>query len=228
MIVAARPPSWSASRPGRGRRPRPRVASARQRGREHVVGSAHGGPRRRSAQLGGLDAEGYVKNCTPCWQPACADRDRRSRAHGRRYDGARGGRRLEAREPQPVLAHGGGRRWVAPRMARSLRTWPSSSPAPTASLHPAGAEAGFAAERAWQLERLVERLGLAGLPPRSADHKNNRAAVGFSILPRVHITSIRSSIEVGKRVRCPAARERARLCRRRRSAEHGRLDVAVR
>ena len=31
----------------------------------------------------------------------------------------------------------------------------------TAALHPAGYEAGVAAERAWQLERLVERLGLA-------------------------------------------------------------------
>jgi hypothetical protein len=31
----------------------------------------------------------------------------------------------------------------------------------TAGLHPEGYEAGFAAERAWQLERLVEGLGLA-------------------------------------------------------------------
>jgi hypothetical protein len=31
----------------------------------------------------------------------------------------------------------------------------------TASLHPEGYDAGFAAERAWQLERLVEPLGLA-------------------------------------------------------------------
>jgi hypothetical protein len=31
----------------------------------------------------------------------------------------------------------------------------------TAGLHPEGYEAGFAAERAWQLERLAERVGLA-------------------------------------------------------------------
>jgi hypothetical protein len=33
----------------------------------------------------------------------------------------------------------------------------------TASLHPAGYEAGFAAERAWQLERLVDQIGLTVL-----------------------------------------------------------------
>jgi hypothetical protein len=31
----------------------------------------------------------------------------------------------------------------------------------TAGLHPEGFEAGFTAERAWQLDRLLDRLGLA-------------------------------------------------------------------
>jgi hypothetical protein len=31
----------------------------------------------------------------------------------------------------------------------------------TAGLHPDGYESGFAAERAWQLDRLLDRLGLA-------------------------------------------------------------------
>ena len=70
------------------------------------------------------------------------------------------GRRLEAREPQlrshleavadSRATHGAVAANVAFVVARS-----------TAGLHPAGSEAGFAAERAWQLERLVERLGLA-------------------------------------------------------------------
>jgi hypothetical protein len=47
---------------------------------------------------------------------------------------------------------------VARRKAQSLR--PSSSPT-TAGLHPEGYEAGFAAERPWQLERLVVGVGLA-------------------------------------------------------------------
>jgi hypothetical protein len=34
----------------------------------------------------------------------------------------------------------------------------------TGGLHPEGYDAGFAAERAWQQERLVERLGLAASP----------------------------------------------------------------
>jgi hypothetical protein len=70
------------------------------------------------------------------------------------------GRRPEAREPRlrshleavadSSLTHGAVAANVAFVIAHS-----------TASLHPAGQEAGFAAERAWQHERLVERLGLA-------------------------------------------------------------------
>jgi hypothetical protein len=70
------------------------------------------------------------------------------------------GRHLEAREPElrshleavagSAATHGAIAANVAFVVARS-----------TASLHPAGFEAGVAAERAWQSERLVERLGLA-------------------------------------------------------------------
>jgi hypothetical protein len=70
------------------------------------------------------------------------------------------GRRLEAREPalrshlEAVAAGGATHGAVAANVAFIVAH-------STASLHPEGYEAGFAAERAWQLERLVEQLGLA-------------------------------------------------------------------
>jgi hypothetical protein len=70
------------------------------------------------------------------------------------------GRRLEAREPElrshveAVAAGGATHGAVAANVAFIVAR-------STAGLHPEGYEAGFAAERAWQLERLVEQLGLA-------------------------------------------------------------------
>jgi hypothetical protein len=70
------------------------------------------------------------------------------------------GRPLEAREPElrshleAVAAGGATYGAVAANVAFIVAH-------STAGLHPEGYEAGFAAERAWQLERLVERLGLA-------------------------------------------------------------------
>ncbi len=130
------------------------------RGREHVVGALRAeGHDDEARELGGLDAEGFVTAA-----PGLAARlpaeiaglvlmaaDTTALAEGRR---------LEAREPQlrshleavadSRATHGAVAANVAYVVARS-----------TAGLHPGGSEAGFAAERAWQLERLVERLGLA-------------------------------------------------------------------
>ena len=70
------------------------------------------------------------------------------------------GRRLEAREPrlrshlEAVAASGPTYGAVAANVAFVVAH-------STASLHPAGYEAGVVRERTWQLERLVERLGLA-------------------------------------------------------------------
>ena len=70
------------------------------------------------------------------------------------------GRRLEAREPQlrshlEAVADGGATHGAA---AANVAFVVAHS---TSGLHPEGYEAGFATERAWQLERLVEQLGLA-------------------------------------------------------------------
>jgi hypothetical protein len=130
------------------------------RGREHVVEALRmEGHEDEARELGGLDVGGYVGSA-----PGLAARlpaeiaglvlmaaDTTALAEGRR---------LEAREPQlrshleavagSGATHGAVAANVAFVVARS-----------TASLHPAGSQEGFAAERAWQLERLVERLGLA-------------------------------------------------------------------
>ena len=130
------------------------------RGREQVVEALRvDGHDVEASELDGLDGEGYVTTA-----PGLAARlpvevaglvimaaDTTALAEGRR---------LEAREPrlrshlEAVAAgpatHGAVAANVAFVVAHS-----------TASLHPAGAETGFASERAWQLERLVERLGLA-------------------------------------------------------------------
>ncbi len=130
------------------------------RGREHVVEALRAeGHDDEARELGGLDAEGYVTTApgvaaqlpTEIAGLVLMAADTTALAEGRR---------LEAREPQlhshleavadSRATHGAVAANVAFVVARS-----------TAGLHPAGSEAGFAAERAWQLERLVERLGLA-------------------------------------------------------------------
>jgi hypothetical protein len=130
------------------------------RGREHVVEALRAeGHDDEARELEGLDVEGYVTTATGLAARLPAEiaglvlmaADTTALAEGRR---------LEAREPQlrshleAVSAgdatHGAVAANVAFIVANS-----------TASLHPAGYEAGFAAERAWQLERLVETLGLA-------------------------------------------------------------------
>ena len=69
------------------------------------------------------------------------------------------GRRLEAREPQlrshlEAVAEGGGTHGA---IAANVAFVVAHS---TAGLHPEGYEVWFTTERAWQLERLVERLRL--------------------------------------------------------------------
>ena len=130
------------------------------RGRELVVEALRAeGHDDVARELGGLDAEGFVTTA-----PGLAARlpaeigslllmsaDTTALAEGRR---------LEAREPQlrshlEAVADGGATHGaVAAHVAFVVAN-------STAGLHPEGYEAGFAAERSWQLERLVERLGLA-------------------------------------------------------------------
>ena len=70
------------------------------------------------------------------------------------------GLRLEAREPklrshlEAVAASGATPGAIAANVAFVVAH-------STAGLHPAGYEAGVAAERGWQRDRLAERLGLA-------------------------------------------------------------------
>jgi hypothetical protein len=130
------------------------------RGREHVVEALRvEGYDEEASELGGLDVEGFVTTA-----PRLAARlpaelgglvlmaaDTTALAEGRR---------LEPRVPElrshleAVAAgeatHGAVAANVAFIVAHA-----------TAGLHPEGYDAGFAEERAWQLERLVEPLGLA-------------------------------------------------------------------
>jgi hypothetical protein len=128
-------------------------------GREHVVEALRvEGHDAEARELEGLDAEGFVTTA-----PGLAARlpaeiaglvlmaaDTTALAEGRRP---------EAREPQlrshleAVAAGGATHGAVAANVAFVVAH-------STAGLHPEGYEAGFAEERAWQLERLVERLGL--------------------------------------------------------------------
>jgi hypothetical protein len=129
-------------------------------GREHVVDALRAdGHDDEALELEGLDGEGFVTAA-----PGLAARlpaeiaglvlmaaDTTALAEGRR---------LEAREPQlsshlEAVAEGGGTHGA---IAANVAFVVADS---TASRHPEGYEVGFAAERAWQLERLVERLGLA-------------------------------------------------------------------
>ena len=130
------------------------------RGREHVVEALRvEGYDDEARKLERLDAESYVKTA-----PGLAARLPTEIAGlvlmAADTTALAAGRRIEAREPElrshlEAVAAGGATHGaiaanVAFVVARS-----------TAGLHPEGSEAGFAAERAWQLERLVEPLGLA-------------------------------------------------------------------
>ena len=130
------------------------------RGRDHVVEALRAeGHDDEARELAVLDAEGFVRTA-----PGLAARlpaeiaglvlmaaDTTALAEGRG---------LEEREPQlrshlEAVADGGGTHGA---IAANVAFVVAHS---TSGLHPEGYEAGFAAERAWQLERLVERLGLA-------------------------------------------------------------------
>jgi hypothetical protein len=130
------------------------------RGREHVVEALRvQGYEEEARELEGLDAEGFVTAAPGLGARLPADiaglvlmaADTTALAEGRR---------LEAREPQlrshiEAVADGGATHGA---LAANVAFIVAHS---TAGLHPEGYEAGFALERAWQLERLVERLGLA-------------------------------------------------------------------
>jgi hypothetical protein len=130
------------------------------RGREHVVEALRvEGHDDEARELEGLDVEGFVRAASGLAARLPAEiaglvlmaADTTAFADGRQ---------LEVRQPQlsshleAVAAgdatHGAIAANVAFIVANS-----------TAGLHPDGYEAGFAEERAWQLERLVEPLGLA-------------------------------------------------------------------
>jgi hypothetical protein len=130
------------------------------RGREHVVEALQvEGHDDEARELGGLDSEGYVTTAPGLAAQLPAEiaglvlmaADTTAMAEGLR---------LEAREPElrshleAVAGSGPTHGAVAANVAFVVA-------GSTAALHPAGHEAGFAAERAWQLEHLVERLGLA-------------------------------------------------------------------
>ncbi|HET6643835.1 MAG TPA: hypothetical protein VFG93_11210 [Gaiellaceae bacterium] len=130
------------------------------RGREHVVEALRvEGYDDEARELGDLDVEGWVTNA-----PGLAARlpveiaglvlvaaDTTALADGRRVK-ARG---PELRSHLEAVAAGDATHGA---LAANVAFIVAHS---TAGLHPDGREAGFAAERAWQLERLVEQLGLA-------------------------------------------------------------------
>ena len=130
------------------------------RGREHVVEALRlGGHPDEAQELEGLDDERYVTTAPDLAARLPAEigglvlisADTTALAEGRRP---------QRREPQlrshleavaaTRASHGAMAANVAFVVAHS-----------TAGLHPSGYKAGFAAERAWQLERLVAPLGLA-------------------------------------------------------------------
>jgi hypothetical protein len=130
------------------------------RGREHVVEALRiEGHDDEARELEGLDVEGYVTTASGLAARLPAElaglvlmaADTTALAEGRS---------LEAREPQlhshlEAVADGGATHGA---LAANVAFIVAHS---TAGLHSAGYEAGFAAERAWQLERLIEPLGLA-------------------------------------------------------------------
>jgi hypothetical protein len=130
------------------------------RGREHVAEALRAeGEDDEAQELEGLDVEAYVTTAARLAARLPAEigglvlvaADTTALAEGRR---------LEVREPElrshveAVAAGGATHGAVAANVAFIVAR-------STAGLHPEGYEAGFAAERAWQLERLVEQLGLA-------------------------------------------------------------------
>jgi hypothetical protein len=130
------------------------------RGREHVAEALRAeGHDDEARELEGLDGESYVAAAAGLAAGLPAEMaglvlmaaDTTALAEGRQ---------LEAREPQlhshleAVAAGGATHGAVAANVAFIVAH-------STAGLHPEGYEAGFTAERAWQLERLVEPLGLA-------------------------------------------------------------------
>jgi hypothetical protein len=136
------------------------------RGREHVVEALRKeGHDEEARELGSVDGEGYVTAA-----PGLAAKlpagiaglvlmaaDTTALAEGRR---------LQAREPQ-LRSHLEAVADSDPTYGAVAANVAFVVAASTASLHPAGFEAGFATERAWQLERLLEGLRLA-VPARSA------------------------------------------------------------
>jgi hypothetical protein len=130
------------------------------RGREQVVEALRiEGHEDEARELGQCDAEGYVKRA-----PGLAAR----------LPAEIGGLVLMAADTT-ALAEGLPLEAREPQLRSHLEAVAASGPTPgaiaanvafvvansTAGLHPAGSEAGLASERAWQLERLVERLGFA-------------------------------------------------------------------
>jgi hypothetical protein len=130
------------------------------RGREHVVEALRlEGRADEARELDGLDPEGYMTTA-----PAVAAR-LTSEIAGLVLMAADTtalalGRRLEARAPQ-LRSHLEAVAGSAPTPGAVAANVAFVVAQTTASLHPAGYEAGFSAERAWQLERLVERVDLA-------------------------------------------------------------------
>lgn len=130
------------------------------RGREHVVEALRmEGHEDEARSLEGLDVDGLV-TAAPGLAARLPDELAGLLLVAADVTALAEGRPLAARPPElrshlEAVAAGGASHGalaaiVAFVVARS-----------TAGLHPEGHEAGFASERAWQLERMVERLGLA-------------------------------------------------------------------
>ena len=133
-----------------------RVCAAR--GREHAVEALRlEGCDDEARELGGLDAADYVTTA-----PAVAARLSSELAGlvlmAADTTALAEGRRLEARAPQ-LRSHLEAVAGSAPTPGAVAANVAFVVAHSTASLHPEGYEAGFPAERAWQLERLIERVG---------------------------------------------------------------------
>jgi hypothetical protein len=130
------------------------------RGREHVVEALRlEGRDDEARELDGLDPEDYATTAPGVAARLSSDiaglvlmaADTTALALGRR---------LEDRAPQ-LRSHLEAVAGSAPTPGAVAANVAFVVAHSTASLHPAGYEAGFSTERAWQLERLVERVGLA-------------------------------------------------------------------
>jgi hypothetical protein len=129
------------------------------RGREHVVEALRAEGHDDAAQeLDGLDVEEFVTAASGVAARLPEDlaglvlvaADTTALAEGRRLES----RASELRSHLEAVAAGGATQGA---LAANVAFVVARSMAP---LHPQGNEAGFAAERAWQLTDLVERLGL--------------------------------------------------------------------